>query len=180
MYNLECYRSIFEETFYMTPVIFPFLKTSSGSDGIQGMTLSWKCATKRQCPNLSSYDAFLMNNARLKTGKRSTVFPYRRSCRKQARGRIVILRHNGRKRFCRSVANEKECGRKQRVPGFCGRGSVVPGGAGHSGALWHGCVRFCERNGPGAGTGAGSFGNRTACPDGAGAGKERQQIHPFL
>lgn len=24
------------------------------------------------------------------------------------------------------------------------------------------------------------FGNRTACPDGAGAGKERQQIHPFL
>lgn len=69
MYNLECYRSIFEETFYMTPVIFLFLKTSSGSDGIQGMTLSWKCATKRQCPNLPSYDAFLMNNARLKNRK---------------------------------------------------------------------------------------------------------------
>ena len=112
MYNLECYRSIFEETFYMTPVIFLFLKTSSGSDGIQGMTLSWKCATKRQCPNLPSYDAFLMNNARLKTGKRSTVFPYRRSCRKQARGRIVILRHNGKETLL-PLSCEREGMRKE-------------------------------------------------------------------
>lgn len=164
----------------MTPVIFLFLKTSSGSDGIQGMTLSWKCATKRQCPNLPSYDAFLMNNARLKTGKRSTVFPYRRSCRKQARGRIVILRHNGKETLL-PLSCEREGMRKEAACSrFLRQRLSCSGGAGHSGALWRGCFRFCERNGLGAGTGAGSFGNRTACPDGAGAGKERQQIHPFL